>query len=193
MFARRPASDLRYNNPVMSAIKYPLGSVDRWRSVRATHAILMLVALVLASLPAFPAQLGDATEVASVTRFTIRSGILSEDRIVFVYVPDTYDQEASQPKKYPVLYLLDGRAYFEATIGVAHHLGSWNAAVPGITAFRTALDGSKTSVQWSYHYFDDESHLSVPLQAIYRGLLFVYQGYDPPARDAAGQIEEHSK
>ena len=299
--------------------------------VRTPRATLLLTVFALASLPAFPAELGEGKQVTSATQFTIRSEILNEARVVFVYVPDTYESEAARQKRYPVLYLLDGRAYFEVTIGIAHHLGSWNAAVQcipdlivvaiqntkrprdmtpthmaegpyssgsggaaafrsflkselmpavdkqfrttgervlvghslaglfvldtlleephlfeayiasdpslwwddnllarklsarsgtplgtsvrlymaqantpdsmpgehdahkaGITAFRRALETAKSPIQYSYHYFEDENHFSVPLQAIYRGLLFAYEGYKSPAPNSASAAPNKS-
>jgi predicted alpha/beta superfamily hydrolase len=283
------------------------------------NSATLLAVLALASMPAFPAELDEAKQITSATQFTIRSEILNEGRTVFVYVPDTYESETARQKRYPVLYLLDGRAYFDATVGITHHLGSWNAAVQwipdlivvaiqntkrtrdmtpthmvtgiyssgsggaaafrsflqselmpavdkrfrtsgerilvghslaglfvldtfleqptlfdayiasdpslwwddnllarklsgrpkapsgpsirlyiaqantpdstpgehdahkaGITAFLAALETAKPPVQRSYQYFEDETHLSVPLQAIYRGLLFAYAGYKAP-------------
>jgi predicted alpha/beta superfamily hydrolase len=292
--------------------------------VRAPSVAFVLAMLALISLPALPAELSEAKQITSATQFDIRSEILNEARVVLVYMPDTYGSEAAQQKRYPVLYLLDGRAYFEATTGIAHHLGSWNAAVQsipdlivvaiqntkrprdmtpthmdegpyssgsggaaafrnfleselipavekqfrctggrvlaghslaglfvvdtllekpqlfdayiasdpslwwdanllarklaarsgappgrsprlylaqantpdsapgehdahkaGIMAFRRALETAKPPVQYSYHYFEDENHFSVPLQAIYRGLLFAYEGYKAPTPDSA--------
>ena len=292
--------------------------------VRTPCTTLLLAVFALASLPAFPAELGEGEQVTSATRFTIRSEILNEARVVYVYVPDTYESEAARQKRYPVLYLLDGRAYFDVTVGIAHHLGSWNAVVQsipdlivvaiqntkrprdmtpthmaegpyssgsggaaafrrflkgelmpavdkqfrttgervlvghslaglfvldtlledpqlfkayiasdpslwwddnllarklsarsgapfgtsvrlylaqantpdstlrehdahkaGITAFRQALGTAKPPIQYSYHYFEDENHFSVPLLAIYRGLLFAYEGYKSPAPNSA--------
>jgi enterochelin esterase-like enzyme len=95
--------------------------------------LALLVALCAFTSPAaFPAELEDAKQGASATQFTIRSEILKEGRVVLVYLPDTYASEPARQKRYPVLYLLDGRAYFEVTTGIAHHLGSWNAAVQWI-------------------------------------------------------------
>ena len=287
--------------------------------VRTSRAIFLVAVFALASMPALPAELTHAKQRTSATQFTIRSEILNEERVVFVYVPDTYGLEAAKEKRYPVLYLLDGLAYFEVTTGIAHHLGSWNAAVQripdlivvaiqntkrprdmtpshmaegpyssgsggaavfrsfieselmpavdkqfrasgerilvghslaglfvldtflerpnlfvayiasdpslwwddnllarkllarrgtsprtpgrlfiaqantpdstlgehdahkaGITAFRAALEAAKLPVEHSYRYFEDETHLSVPLQAVYRGLLFAYEGYKAP-------------
>jgi len=295
--------------------------------VRRSGATLLVVVLALGSLPVFSAALEDARQIASATRFTIRSDILNEERVVFVYVPDTYGDEAARQKSYPVLYLLDGRAYFEVTTAIAHHLGSWNAAVQripdlivvaiqntkrprdmtpshmaegpyssgsggaaafrsflenelmpavgkqfrtsgerilvghslaglfvldtflekpnlfdayiasdpslwwddkllarklsarrgappgasrrvfiaqantpdatpgehdahkaGIAAFLAALEASKPAIQYSYRYFEDETHLSLPLQSIYRGLLFAYAGYKVSTPNAVSAV-----
>jgi uncharacterized protein len=284
-------------------------------------AVLLVAVFALSSLPALSAELEGAKQVTSATQFTIRSGILKEARVVLIYLPDTYGLESARQKRYPVLYLLDGRAYFEVTTGIAHHLGSWNAAVQripdlivvaiqntnrsrdmtpthmtdgpysrdsggattfrrfieselmpavdsqfrsteerilaghslaglfvvdtflenpnlfeayiasdpslwwdnnllarrltarsgglprkslrlyiaqantpdstpgehdahkaGITAFRGALAGSKWPVRYSYQYFEDENHFSVPLQAIYQGLLFAF--HDPASPES---------
>jgi predicted alpha/beta superfamily hydrolase len=298
--------------------------------VRTSRATLLLAVFLLASPHAFAADLGEVKQITSATRFTIRSEILNEARIVLVYVPDTYESEEARQKRYPVLYLLDGRAYFDATIGIAHHLGSWNAAVQsipdliivaiqntkrprdmtpthmtegpyssgsggaaafrsfleselmpavdkqfrtsgervlvghslaglfvldtllekpqlfdayiasdpslwwddnllarklsarsgtptgtvrlylaqantpdstpgehdahkaGITAFRRALETAKSPIQYSYQYFEDENHFSVPLQAIYRGLLFAYAGYKRPPPNSVSVTPDKS-
>jgi len=283
------------------------------------RTLLLLALLPLVSHLVFAAELDDAELVTSAMRYRIRSEVLDENRVVLVQVPDTYGLESARGNRYPVLYLLDGRAYFDVTNGIAHHLGSYNAAVQripdlivvaiqntkrsrdmtpthvaegpyssgsggaasfrkfleselipaidkqyrtsgarilaghslaglfvldtylekpslfdayiasdpslwwdsnllarklsarhgnlsgttarlfiaqantpdstpgehdahkaGIAAFRAALENEKPSSLWSYRYFEDETHFSVPLQAIYRGLLFVYDGYRPP-------------
>jgi predicted alpha/beta superfamily hydrolase len=291
---------------------------------RKLPAALLVAVSALSSLPAFPAELEDAKQVASATQYTIRSEILKEGRVVLIYVPDTYGSESARQRRYPVLYLLDGRAYFEVTTGIAHHLGSWNAAVQwipdlivvaiqntkrsrdmtpthmtdgpyssgsggaatfrrfleselvpavdnqfrtseerilvghslaglfvldtflerphlfeayiasdpslwwdnnllarkfasqsggppgksvrlyiaqanspdstpgehdahkaGITAFRAALESAKWPIRYSYQYFEDENHFSVPLQAIYRGLLFAFRDPGSPGPTSA--------
>jgi len=80
--------------------------------VRIPRAILLVAVLALAALPAFPAELGEGKQITSATQFTIRSEILNEARVVLIHVPDSYESEAARQKRYPVLYLLDGRAYF---------------------------------------------------------------------------------
>jgi predicted alpha/beta superfamily hydrolase len=57
--------------------------------------------------------------------------------------------------------------------------GEHDAHKAGIAAFRTAMEKQRPPALWLYRYFDDETHFSVPLQAIYRGLLFVNDGYIP--------------
>jgi len=299
--------------------------------VHTSRANLLVGVLALASLRAFSAELVDAKQIASATQFTIRSELLNEERVIFVYVPDTYGWEAARQKRYPALYLLDGRAYFDVTIGITHHLGSWNAGVQripdliivaiqntkrprdmtpshmaegpyssgsggaapfrsfieselmpavdkrfrtsgerilvghslaglfvldtflekpdlfdayiasdpslwwddnllarklsarrgtppgksgrlfiagantpdstpgehdahkaGIAAFRAALETAKPPVPHAYHYFEDENHFSVPLQAIYRGLLFAYAGYKTSAPDPVSAVPDKS-
>jgi len=100
--------------------------------LRISPVALLVAVSALSSLPAFPAELQDAKQVSSAIQFSIRSEILKEGRVVLIYVPDTYGSASARQKRYPVLYLLDGRAYFEVTTGIAHHLGSWNAAVQWI-------------------------------------------------------------
>lgn len=97
--------------------------------------VLHMVA-ALATLAMSPqlrsAELEFSETIVVATRFIIHSDILREDRSVLVYVPQTYPTEAAREQKYPVLYLLDGAAYFNATIGIIHHLGAPGAAVQRI-------------------------------------------------------------
>jgi uncharacterized protein len=51
-----------------------------------------------------------------------------------------------------------------------------------IQQFRALLEKRQSpSLRVQYRYFEDETHLSVPLIAMYRGLLFAYDGYQKPA------------
>lgn len=49
---------------------------------------------------------------------SIRSKILGENRNYAVYLPDGYNSKWSHPKKYPVIYLLDGEAHFHSVSGI---------------------------------------------------------------------------
>jgi predicted alpha/beta superfamily hydrolase len=57
---------------------------------------------------------------------SIKSEILGEDRPYAVYLPDSYNDEISSPKTYPVLYLLDGDAHFRSTTGVMQYMSTGN-------------------------------------------------------------------
>ena len=78
------------------------------------------------------AELTSPEPIPGATRYTIRSEKLDESRTVLVGLPDTYDSDTARGARYPVLYLLDGRAYFDLTAGIVHHLGSPEAAVQAI-------------------------------------------------------------
>jgi predicted alpha/beta superfamily hydrolase len=55
-----------------------------------------------------------------------------------------------------------------------------------IRQFQSILKAREnTSLRVQYRYFQDETHLSVPLIAIYRGLLFEYAGYKKPEEPSA--------
>lgn len=56
--------------------------------------------------------------------FSIDSDYLEEDRQYWVHLPDSYYEEASASKSYPVIYLLDARAQFLALTGTLHSMSS---------------------------------------------------------------------
>jgi predicted alpha/beta superfamily hydrolase len=100
------------------------------RTAMRTPLISMLFLLTIPS--ARSATLANPEQLSSITQYTLHSETLDEDRKIIVRLPDTYAGTDARDKRYPVLYLLDGKAYLEATIGVVQHLGSWNAAVQRI-------------------------------------------------------------
>src|SRR6266852_1196842 len=55
-------------------------------------------------------------------RFTLQSKILNEPRPYWIYLPASYHQKVYAPKKYPVLYLLDGNAHFQSASGVVQFM-----------------------------------------------------------------------
>ncbi|HWW03011.1 MAG TPA: alpha/beta hydrolase-fold protein [Candidatus Acidoferrum sp.] len=69
-----------------------------------------------------PSQSGD-NEYKIGERHTLHSGILNENRPYWVYLPRSYGEELFAPKKYPVLYLLDGDAHFHSASGVVDFMG----------------------------------------------------------------------
>jgi predicted alpha/beta superfamily hydrolase len=73
-----------------------------------------------------------AEEIVIAQHFRLRSEILEEDRDLLIYLPETYHDNQGPKLRYPVIYLLDGRAYFHATVGIVHHLSAPDAAVQRI-------------------------------------------------------------
>ena len=57
-------------------------------------------------------------------RLSIKSVILSEDRPYWVYLPESYGDETNAPRRYPVLYLLDGDGHFQSATGVVQFMSS---------------------------------------------------------------------
>jgi predicted alpha/beta superfamily hydrolase len=58
--------------------------------------------------------------------FSIKSEILNADREISVYLPNSY--ESNNYVNYPVLYLLDGRKFFNSFTGIITQLS--NDAMP---------------------------------------------------------------
>ena len=57
---------------------------------------------------------------------SIHSKILHEERKIWVYLPDSYNNNVYLKQRYPVVYLLDGDAHFFSVAGMIHQLSSVN-------------------------------------------------------------------
>ena len=57
---------------------------------------------------------------------SVYSGILKEQRKVWIYVPGNGDADIYLKQRYPVLYLLDGDAHFFSVVGMMQQLSSVN-------------------------------------------------------------------
>ncbi|GAB3640807.1 alpha/beta hydrolase [Spirosoma arcticum] len=57
---------------------------------------------------------------------SLSSKILNEKRKIWVHVPDSYRQETSSKRRYPVVYLLDGDSHFPSVVGMIHQLSTVN-------------------------------------------------------------------
>ena len=57
-------------------------------------------------------------------RLVMHSAILQEDRPYLVYLPKSYQSTDFAPKRYPVLYLLDGDWHFHSASGLVQYLGA---------------------------------------------------------------------
>jgi uncharacterized protein len=65
-------------------------------------------------------------------RLEIQSEVLKQNRPYLVYLPPSYTAEGASSRRFPVIYLLDGGAHFNAATGVVHHLSSPNSGVSRI-------------------------------------------------------------
>ena len=87
------------------------------------HVAVVAALLVLA--PTHP--LGAQAKPGAVTIGTtdsIWSATLKESRTYLVYTPPSYGDTTYLPKRYPVLYLLDGDAHFHSVTGLLQILGT---------------------------------------------------------------------
>jgi len=57
---------------------------------------------------------------------SLTSKILHETRTLWVHVPDSYKQEGTAKRRYPVVYLLDGDSHFPSVVGMIHQLSTVN-------------------------------------------------------------------
>ena len=57
-------------------------------------------------------------------KISIHSEILNETREIWIYLPPNYSDKYFQAQQFPVLYVLDGDAYFHSLSGLIHILGS---------------------------------------------------------------------
>lgn len=100
--------------------------------LRISCLAALVIGLVAPLKPSLSAELTAGAEIVLGRNFSIHSDILGEDRNLLVYLPESYGAPASAERRYPVLYLLDGPAYFQATTGIVRHLGEEGAAVERI-------------------------------------------------------------
>lgn len=57
-------------------------------------------------------------------KHNIRSKILGEERPYWIYLPASHKDSAFEPQRYPVLYLLDGNAYFHIVSGIVQFMST---------------------------------------------------------------------
>ena len=57
----------------------------------------------------------------------LHSAILNEDRELWIYIPESLKKEAHTSVRYPVVYLLDGDAYFHSVSGIISELSEVNS------------------------------------------------------------------
>ncbi len=66
------------------------------------------------------------------TKEVITSKVLNENRTLWIYTPNITSQNPNPDKRYPVLYVLDGRAHFYSTVGIIqqHSQANGNGTLP---------------------------------------------------------------
>lgn len=64
------------------------------------------------------------TTIVTEKKLNIHSEILNEDRTILLNLPDSYNNTSNLNKKYPILILLDGAAFFKTTSGIVHFMSS---------------------------------------------------------------------
>lgn len=87
---------------------------------------LARVLFLLLVPPAVRAQgpVNPATAVSIGARDSVWSATLKENRRFLVYTPPSYNDTTFLPRRYPVLYLLDGDAHFHSVSGLIQILGT---------------------------------------------------------------------
>lgn len=66
----------------------------------------------------------NAGQIVIGTKHILHSNILNEDREYWVSFPESYGNEESFHKKYPVLILLDGNAHFRSVTGMVNYMSA---------------------------------------------------------------------
>lgn len=63
-------------------------------------------------------------DIVTGKKINIHSGILNEDRICLLSLPDSYNDSSEIEKKYPIIILLDGYTHFKTASGIVHFMSS---------------------------------------------------------------------
>lgn len=64
------------------------------------------------------------TDIITGEKIIIHSGILDEDRVCLLSLPDSYNDSTNKDKNYPILILLDGSTHFKTASGIVHFMSS---------------------------------------------------------------------
>src|SRR5262245_35878034 len=104
-------------------------SKGRCRAVMVFSSLMLVQAVVCgAQSDGAPSNQPD-NSIKIGERFVMHSAILQEDRPYLVYLPKSYQSNEFAPKRYPVLYLLDGDWLFHSASGVVHYM-ALNSQIP---------------------------------------------------------------
>ncbi len=86
--------------------------------------MLVFLTLITAAAQQPAASPKEDTAIKIGEKHKLHSKILNEDRPYWVYLPESYGNTTFAPKKYPVMYLLDGDAHFQSATGVVQFMSS---------------------------------------------------------------------
>jgi len=88
------------------------------------HIAFGLFLFLAAPLAGLQAQAAKSGAVTIGSTDSLWSPTLKENRKFLVYTPPSYTDTTYLPKRYPVLYLLDGDAHFHSVTGLLQILGT---------------------------------------------------------------------
>jgi predicted alpha/beta superfamily hydrolase len=63
-------------------------------------------------------------DIVTGEKIKVYSGILKEDRICLISLPDSYNDSSKIKNKYPIMILLDGSTHFKTASGIVHFMSS---------------------------------------------------------------------
>src|SRR5579862_8259454 len=84
----------------------------------------LIIISIVALFAGLACQHNDKITLGTVDK--VNSKILKEERKIWVYVPNSGNNDVYAKQRYPVLYLLDGDAHFYSVVGMIHQLSSVN-------------------------------------------------------------------
>jgi len=82
------------------------------------------IAVILFILGFNQAKTQNAKQIVVGTKHHLHSNILNENREYWVSLPESYSDETSSYKRYPVLIVLDGDAHFRSITGMVNYMSS---------------------------------------------------------------------
>ncbi|HEY6977678.1 MAG TPA: alpha/beta hydrolase-fold protein [Chitinophagaceae bacterium] len=85
-----------------------------------------LFLFILTAVVNFTAEAQNDNKIVIGKIDSVYSGILNEQRKIWVYTPDMTSGDRDKTQRYPVLYLLDGDAHFPSVVGLIQQLSQAN-------------------------------------------------------------------
>lgn len=82
----------------------------------------LLLLVLFMGINQFNAQ--ENSQIVIGEKHQLHSTILEEDREYWISLPDSYDNENSSYKKYPILVILDGNIHFQSISGMVNYMSS---------------------------------------------------------------------